>query len=78
MRRSLSKLRSFAKRMILRALEALSKELDASPLVKIRVMESNGTEETKSTTNHPNRYRLATILGAKITCNAIIMHTLTR
>lgn len=66
-RRSLRRLSSLARRMILSALDALSRELDTSPFVKMRVIESKGTEEMKSTINHPRRYRLATVLESKIT-----------
>ena len=66
-RRSLRRLSSLARRMILSALDALSRELDTSPFVKMSVIESKGTEEMKSTTNHPRRYRLATVLVSKIT-----------
>ena len=72
MRSSLRRLKSFAKRMIFSALEALSRELDAFlPFVNINVMESNGTEEMKSTTNHPRRYRFATAIGSNITYKII-------
>ena len=68
MRKSLRRLNSLAKRMTLSALDALSRELDTSPFVKMRVIESKGTEDMKSTMNHPRRYRLATVLTSRITC----------